>query len=328
MLLDGHYLNLPVMNGEGEIVGMVDVLKLTYATLEQINTMSSGDGEGPAWNKFWLSIDHETESIVSGDGSHSHYHTNMGSRLMSDVNRDRIGDSVAPGDSASHVGAESPAHSIAPEIPEQNPDDVPFAFKFKAPSGRVHRLQVVASQGMEALITAVAGKLGNEVDSIGGAPSVDEEGKMSYSGFALSYMDDEGDSVSITTNNDLREAIVLARQGRRDKVDLFVHDPEKPPVAATPVVETPVVCTPPISTASGLRERSRAYKDDDDEDDDEDEEVEQDYATIRRPRRIKTAPAQAQLIAGVPNDLLLPGAIVTLAVVIVGVFTIARATSR
>ncbi|KAG6074460.1 hypothetical protein E4U31_006391 [Claviceps sp. LM219 group G6] len=325
---DGHYLNLPVMNGEGEIVGMVDVLKLTYATLEQINTMSSGDGEGPAWNKFWLSIDHETESIVSGDGSHSHHHTNMGSRLMSDVNRDRIGDSVAPGDSASHVGAESPAHSIAPEIPEQNPDDVPFAFKFKAPSGRVHRLQVVASQGMEALITAVAGKLGNEVDSIGGAPSVDEEGKMSYSGFALSYMDDEGDSVSITTNNDLREAIVLARQGRRDKVDLFVHDPEKPPVAATPVVETPVVCTPPTSTASGLRERSRAYNDDDDEDEDQDEEVEQDYATIRRPRRIRTAPAQAQLIAGVPNDLLLPGAIVTLAVVIVGVFTIARATSR
>ncbi|KAG6022154.1 hypothetical protein E4U19_005207 [Claviceps sp. Clav32 group G5] len=324
---DGHYLNLPVMNGEGEIVGMVDVLKLTYATLEQINTMSSGDGEGPAWNKFWLSIDHETESIVSGDGSHSHHHTNMGSRLMSDVNRDRIGDSVAPGDSASHVGAESPAHSIAPEIPEQNPDDVPFAFKFKAPSGRVHRLQVVASQGMEALITAVAGKLGNEVDSIGGAPSVDEEGKMSYSGFALSYMDDEGDSVSITTNNDLREAIVLARQGRRDKVDLFVHDPEKPPVAATPVVETPVVCTPPTSTASGLRERNRAYNDED-EDEDEDEEAEQDYATIRRSRRIKTAPAQAQLIAGVPNDLLLPGAIVTLAVVIVGVFTISRATSR
>lgn len=32
---DGHYLNLPVMNDPGEIVGMVDVLKLTYATLEQ-----------------------------------------------------------------------------------------------------------------------------------------------------------------------------------------------------------------------------------------------------------------------------------------------------
>lgn len=34
--IDGHYLNLPVMNEAGEIVGMVDVLKLTYATLEQV----------------------------------------------------------------------------------------------------------------------------------------------------------------------------------------------------------------------------------------------------------------------------------------------------
>ena len=34
---DGHYLNLPVMNKESdEIVGMVDVLKLTYATLDQV----------------------------------------------------------------------------------------------------------------------------------------------------------------------------------------------------------------------------------------------------------------------------------------------------
>ena len=36
-MLDGHYLNLPVMNESGEIVGMVDVLKLTYATLEQVS---------------------------------------------------------------------------------------------------------------------------------------------------------------------------------------------------------------------------------------------------------------------------------------------------
>lgn len=36
MISDGHYLNLPVMSEPGEIVGMVDVLKLTYATLEQV----------------------------------------------------------------------------------------------------------------------------------------------------------------------------------------------------------------------------------------------------------------------------------------------------
>src|ERR1700733_8380590 len=68
--LDGHYLNLPVMNETGEIVGMVDVLKLTYATLEQINTMGAGEREGPAWNKFWLSMDNDSESMMSGEGSH------------------------------------------------------------------------------------------------------------------------------------------------------------------------------------------------------------------------------------------------------------------
>lgn len=43
--VDGHYLNLPVLE-EGTIVGMVDVLKLTYATLEQIHSIQGGDGEG------------------------------------------------------------------------------------------------------------------------------------------------------------------------------------------------------------------------------------------------------------------------------------------
>lgn len=36
VISDGHYLNLPVMSDAGEIVGMVDVLKLTYATLDQV----------------------------------------------------------------------------------------------------------------------------------------------------------------------------------------------------------------------------------------------------------------------------------------------------
>lgn len=314
---DGHYLNLPVMNDGGEIVGMVDVLKLTYATLEQINSMSTGDGEGPAWNKFWLSIDNETESMVSGDGSQ--HHTNLGSRMISpDVARDRLGDSVAPGDSASHVGSH--------HDPDIAPADLPFPFKFKAPSNRVHRLQVVASQGIEAFVAAVASKLGNEVDAIGGIPTT-EDGKVGVTGFALSYMDNEGDTVSITTDNDLLEAILLARQEHHDKVELFVHDPEKPPVAPIVAIETPVLATPPTSTANVVRERRRAYDDEEEEEEDED-----DHSPVRRSRRTRNnqqvPPTQEQLIAGVPNDLLLPGAIVTLAVVIVGVFTIARATSR
>ncbi|GAB1317869.1 Ribosomal protein subunit S4 [Madurella fahalii] len=323
---DGHYLNLPVMNDGGEIVGMVDVLKLTYATLEQINGMGSTDSEGPAWNKFWLSLDHETESMVSGEGSH--HHTNQGSRSLvsPDIARGErvVTDSVAPGDSASHAGIESPRHSAVGVSPELPPSEVPFPFKFKAPSGRVHRLQVTAAHGMSEFVANVTAKLGAEVDAIGGAPVV-EDGKLA-GGYALSYLDDEGDSVSITTDQDLLEAIIIARQGRRDKVDLFVHDPKEPPVAPAPTQapEPVVLPTPPASSV--VRERRKAIDDDEDQDDDASED---DETLIRRSRpRTRTVEQPEQVIAGVPNELLLPGAIAMLAVVIVGVFTISRMSSR
>jgi CBS domain-containing protein len=322
-IIDGHYLNLPVMNEGGEIVGMVDVLKLTYATLEQINTMSTGDSEGPAWNKFWMSLENDTESVMSGEGSHHHSSHPIRSLMSPDLSRgqERLVDtSVAPGDSASHTGAESPAHSVHIETPAE---ELPFAFKFKAPSGRVHRIQVIPSNGMAELITQVTAKLGPEVEAVGGVATF-EEGQLGKSGYALSYLDDEGDTVSITTDQDLSEAIHLARQGRRDKVDLFVHDPEKPPISVTvdpqPVISAPVI-TPPPST---IRERRRPVSDEDDESEDEAYTI---RAKARRARAAVVQPEQ-QVIAGVPNELLLPGAIVTLAVVIVGVFAVTRASNR
>ncbi|KAF5228343.1 hypothetical protein FAUST_11145 [Fusarium austroamericanum] len=325
---DGHYLNLPVMNDGGEIVGMVDVLKLTYATLDQINAMSNNNDEGPAWNKFWLSLDAETESMMSGEGSQAQ-HTNLGSRLTSpDMVRDRLNDTVAPGDSASHVGMESPPRSILPDVLEhQLPEELPFPFKFKAPSGRVHRMKIVATDGIEAFVEAIASKLGAEADNIGGVPDV-EDGKIVGSGFALSFLDDEGDSISITADHDLLEAVILARQAHHDKVDLFVHDPEKPPVSAA---DPRHPATPSVSTGAGLRERRKWWPEEEEEEDDDDSEDE--HPARRRKSRAAHTHAHAhaheeQIIAGVPNELILPGAIVTLAVAIVGVFTIARLTSR
>lgn len=39
--LAGHYLNLPVVEADGRLVAIVDVLKLTYATLEQVSITSA-----------------------------------------------------------------------------------------------------------------------------------------------------------------------------------------------------------------------------------------------------------------------------------------------
>lgn len=230
--------------------------------------------------------------------------------------------SVAPGDSASHTGMDSPVRMEEPAVPVEQ---IPFPFKFKAPSGRVHRLQVTAANGMGELISQVTAKLGAEVEAVGGATSF-EDGKLGLSGFALSYLDDEGDTVSITTDHDLKEAVVIARHGGRDKVDLFVHDPSQPAITATldphpviPLVSAVEVPTPPASTLRQRRERT------------ESEEEESDAERqARRQRRQQPHIAQPspQIIAGVPNELILPGAIVTLAVAIIGVFAITRASSR
>ena len=313
---DGHYLNLPVMSEAGEIVGMVDVLKLTYATLDQINSMSTGEGEGPAWQKFWLSMDHDTESQVSGQGSNMPRTPITRSAVSPEEQRPGFerGDSVMPNESASHHGDDlaEDRSAVAGLTPLE---EAPFAFKFKAPSGRVHRIQVVASAGMDEFVSNVKSKLGNEVDAVGGEPSV-TDGKLGRSGFALSYLDNEGDTVSITTDQDLLEAIAMARTNRREKVDLFVHDPEKPPLPPT------VDPQPGLPDNKDLRERRKKLVEEELGSESEDE------SRHRRKGRGPQKQTQEQVIAGVPNELLLPGAIGVLAVVIVGVFAVSRGGNR
>ena len=305
------------MNETGEIVGMVDVLKLTYATLEQINTMGAGESEGPAWNKFWLSMDNDSESMMSGEGSHRPATPGHRSAMEVDPGKPGVerGDSVMPHESASHRGDDS--HSDVLPAPLEVPEDTPFPFKFKAPSGRVHRLQVVASDGMAELISNVTAKLGGEVEALGGEAIV-EDGKLGKSGYALSYMDNEGDTVSITTDQDLVDAIALARKGHRDKVDLFVHNPSQPPISAT-LDPRPNLAKPPTPPESFVKEVHVEVQESEEE------------APAKRSRDRKqalVASKEEQLVTGIPNDLLLPGAIAALAVVIVAVFAFSRTSNR
>ena len=277
-----------------------------------------GESEGPAWNKFWLSMDNDSESMMSGDGSHRPTTPGYNSMMSPEISRPPMerGDSVMPNESASHQGDDDISEVVQPVAAVS--EDTPFPFKFKAPSGRVHRLQVVASAGMAELIANVTSKLGSEVDAVGGEASVDE-GKLGAAGYALSYMDNEGDTVSITTDQDLIDAIALARQGRVDKVDLFVHDPAQPPLAATldprPKLSKPP--TPPESILKGKADPQIAADGDAEE-----------LTKRSNGGKQMTHAKEEQLISGVPNDLLLPGAIVTLAVVIVGVFAFSRTGSK
>ena len=287
--------------------------------------MQSADGEGPAWNKFWMSLENETESVMSGDASTRPPQTPDGRSLMSpDVRPGAMerGDSVLPNDSASHNGADSPdQHShVTGGAAATAVENAPFPFKFKAPSGRMHRLQVLVSAGIAELVLQVAQKLGAEADGLSGVPEVDS-GKLGKSGFAMSYLDNEGDSVSITTDLDLLDAVGLADRAQRAKVDLFVHHPDQPVVPPTTDPQQATVKEPSPVT-SGLQRRGGS-------DGDAEEEAEVESPKDGRQHAFRTAAQQPeQVIAGVPNDLLLPGAIVTLAFVIAGVFVINRVSNR
>lgn len=290
----------------------------------QINSMGTGDSEGPAWNKFWLSLDNDTESVVSDSTRHtigSRAHGGPSSPVAGHMSSMSMGHSMSmergdssvlfPTDSASHHGDSPPGSMLMPS--SSNPLDIPFPFKFKAPSGRMHRVQVAPSGGLGELLGAVVEKLGHEVAQVGGEPTFGPDGKIEEQGFAMSYIDNEGDVVSITSDRDLVDAVDMARQGGRGKVDLHVHDPDQPAVVAAVDPRPDPVRVP--------RRAGRRHHDSEDESEDDSPTI------VRRKTQPVQPPApapQPALIPGIPNDLILPGAIVTLAVVIVAVFAMSR----
>lgn len=280
--------------------------------------MQTGDGENPAWQKFWLAMDGDTESAMSAEGSRPPQTPLSRSGVSPEMSRPDFerGNSLMPNDSASQRGDDSPERSaIAGVIASE---DIPFAFKFKAPSGRMHRLQVTAAAGIAEFVDNVAAKLGAELEAVGGEPSVDD-GKLGKSGFALSYLDNEGDTVSITTDQDLLEAITMAQKNGKEKVDLFVHDPEKAPLPAT-LDPHPGFAAPPTPADSMTMKQRRKQMVEEEHDTDEED--------VAPKKSMRNRQGQEQVIAGVPNELLLPGAVAALAVVIVGVFAFSRAGNR
>jgi CBS domain-containing protein len=215
-MFDGHYLNLPVVE-DSEIIGIVEVLKLTYATLEQISMMKSpeeDDGsnvEGPAWNKFWTSLDNDTESLHSD--SHAESNSHIPDISQSEINQFSIThDNLVPGDS---VSVTNENHSVSHLQQQQDIKEFPFAFKFKSPSGRVHRISVKPVDGIALLRDTIVAKLNKS-----------ELEQLHHDQFAISYIDDEGDIVAITSDQDLVDCALISRNSKLDKADIFIHHPE------------------------------------------------------------------------------------------------------
>ena len=265
--------------------------------------MNTPEGEGPMWNRFWNTLDNDTESVHSADGhsaihSHrpetpsSHMHMRGLSGEAPTLNR-LTSDSLVPNDSASITAVQdeviSTGGSPPPPLAVPQKDDS-FVFKFKSPAGRIHRVRYDPSTGLNDFRNLLADKLTSEEKAIIGGPIAED------AGFAVSFVDDEGDIVSILSMVDLSEAVAIAKRTGLEKVDLYIHHPNSPPHIEPPSQvsksEAPETVEKVIETAERGAEKAK------------------------------------DAIGGIPTELLLPGAIVVLAVVIVGVFVATRTSKR
>ncbi|CDO57430.1 hypothetical protein DV451_002086 [Geotrichum candidum] len=322
---DGNYLNLPVMGDNSEIVGIVDVLTLTYATLEQINTMSTSDSEGPAWNKFWMSIDADDHESLNSDNRSEHSTKNEGSYIsppdvsQSELAEFNIDPELGPNDSISFTAVDNSASGIggmggaaSTQLTEY---DIPFPFKFKSPNGRIHRITVAPSDGLLVLRGEVRSKLKpDELEKLGLTDLAEDDDDQDI--YGISYVDDEGDVVAITSDRDLVDAINMARSLGKTKVDIYIHHPDDHAEVQTKVSSTIVTTTRsrrPASTVGGTTAADSDYPD-------TDEEEAALKASRRRRAQQKKFDADDGFIPGVPNELILPGAIALLASAILVVF--------
>lgn len=347
-MYDGNYLNLPVMGDNSEIVGIVDVLTLTYATLQQINSMNNPDADGPTWNNFWMSLD-DHDSVHSDNSytrsatpnSNARRDSELTGSLVSppDVSMSELAEfdidasmELGPNDSVSHAGQDTNVGTnVGTNISGL---DIPFNFKFKAPSGRVHRISVSPGDGLISLRHEIAYKIKpEEVEALGGAGEM-EDGKLITPGFAISYLDDEGDVIAILSDRDLIDAIRLQRELGNIKADLYVHHPDEhinvqptgPPPPSLPVEDVSSPTPAAANTRRGLPpRRGRQLRLTMDGEDGAAHSDDESPVPARR-RRAKPNRDDDNLIPGVPNELILPGAIAALAASILVVFVLSRSS--
>jgi len=264
----------------GHVVGMVDVLKLTYATMELMYSIQGQDAHeqgGPMWGRFWNSLgdDGDNESAVSDSISPSQSASNIPppspvSRMRSSGRISPIPE-IHPSESASAI---DDGGSLA-SFPRGHDENM-FTFKFKGPNGKTHRFTIDYTS-LNTIRQHVASKLPKTMKV-----------------FTLAYVDDDNDQVILSNDDDVVDAVRIAQRQGLSRVLLHVQETEE------------------------KKSKSRSTRHEDDE---EEEEEELSERKNRKRRRNKSSEHNG---FGIPNELLLSGAVITLAVTIMGVFAISK----
>lgn len=281
---------------------------------------AAGDNneDGPMWGKFFDSIGHDdNDSMISGSHVPSRSHFSHGN--LSYLQHSPLSD-LHPNDSASVVEDDDRASALSNPVNRKGvsvpvpiqADDGTYVFKFRTPSGRTHRFQS-RHDDVSHLREIVSGKLAidpffTEFQAGEGIIHPDP------TEFILSYTDADGDTVLITSDDDVTDAVKIARTAGHDRVVLYVQGGRGWKEVGVDKSEE----------AQESIEKAKV----------EEKEVDRGEMTATPPEKQPSptfavpAPAPAEQVFGISKDLLLPASIGALAVVIIGVFTISRLTSN
>jgi CBS domain-containing protein len=204
---ESNYLHLPVVDDDGLLIGVVDILELTCIYLNQFNTTTrastdatSSNGEGPMWNKFWNAALNDYSDIESTNNGYdqrsiSNYTPagdttfNLPNYPMSENNYSVI-DSMENKVQMYPMGSEST-----------------FTFKFKNEQGLVHKI-TSSSYDYPLLMSVICKKLRRNVDDK----------------IQISYVDEDDDLIVISSNQDLSDAVETARRMKQTKLILHIND--------------------------------------------------------------------------------------------------------
>ncbi|KAL6612769.1 CBS-domain-containing protein [Neocallimastix californiae] len=204
---ESNYLHLPVVDDDGLLIGVVDILELTCIYLSQFNTSkantdtTSSNGEGPMWNKFWNAALNDYSDI---DAS-----TNNGYDQPSFSNYTPAGDTTF---NLPNYPMSENNYSVADSIENKVQmypmgSESTFTFKFKDEQGLVHKI-TSSAYDYQLLMSVICKKLRRNVDDK----------------IQISYLDEDDDYIVISSNQDLSDAVEMARRMKQTKLLLHIND--------------------------------------------------------------------------------------------------------
>ncbi|KAF0733610.1 hypothetical protein Ae201684P_005156 [Aphanomyces euteiches] len=183
---DGKFLHLPVLNDEGVVVGLADVLQVTCGVVNQIGSFQQQHtaNVSPVWNQFWSSMFNPPEAPKP-----SINYSQPDSHRMDTEHAVAVPSTAPITSTPSEI-----TPSVAPVEPLSRKPASPatFAYKLTDHVQNIHRF------------TASAMNLGELLQEVRNRTGQDDEELNLY------YVDDEGDTVLLYADKDLEDAVALA----------------------------------------------------------------------------------------------------------------------